>query len=385
MSFSLRFPDSLSHLEQPPYEICKVNLDSLYVRVVSRKNLKGVTHNIIKLSQAPHYQYLQGNEHVYSHYLEKFGKDVGYGIEHSVKAYDDLIASPERYLEGKYSSDYIICEEIKTFWGSRYVILDGVHRASVLKREGVGTIPIALLKDVSTGPQGQFERYLSDYRDDFQEWYTPVSVGGKVIHERTYPDFRERPEFLNNRERGKSKWDYIIEKNLPPLEGKRVCDVGCNVGLFSILLRERGASVVHGYDRGMETVQPSNPSLPRQNVVQQAYFVRNLFCLAGRNGLEGIEYFEGDIDEIKFSRFNYDLFFSCCVLYHFGERFDDIIRDISPQIPEVFLQTNLGHEDPLLSKFASIDFHKSLLQKYGYHVSVDSPPGYMYPVIFGRK
>lgn len=383
--FDLKFPRSLSHLRHKPYLICRTALDSLYARiVVSEKNGK-VRHRLTRLKDTPHFAYLGGDVDRYRKYLERFGPFVGYGVEHSIEDFERLERSPAGYLEGEHASEFIVCEKVKTLLGVRNVILDGVHRGCLLLHQGVREVPVPFLFDRLPQNTSQFTRYLEDYRDDFPEWYTPVEVGGRVIHERTYPDFRERPEFLNNRERGKSRWDYIIARNLPDVRGKSVCDIGCNVGLFSMYLRQAGAAKVVGYDRSADAVQPSNPSLSRQSVVQQAWFVRNLFVLAGNEGMDGVEFHECDFNIFDFSSLRFDLFFSCCVLYHFGPRFEEIVRTISSRIPEVFLQTNLGHRQEGLAEYASVEYHEALLRRYGYRVRVNAPPGYAYPTVYGWK
>ncbi len=383
--FDLKFPRSLSHLRHKAYLICRTALDSMYARIVVSQKDGKVRHRLVPLTDTPHFSYLRGETGRYREYLETFGLSVGYRAEHSVADFERLRSMATSYLEGDNSSEFIVCEKVKTLLNVRNVILDGVHRACLLLHQGVREVPVAFLFDNLPPSVSQFTQYLEDYRDDFLEWYTPVEVGGRIIHERTYPDFLERPEFLHNRERGQSRWNYIIARNLPDVRGKSVCDIGCNVGLYSIFLRRQGASKVVGYDRSADTVQPSNPSLPRQNVVQQAWFVRNLFGMVEDESLDGIEFHECDFSTFDFSSLQFDLFFSCCVLYHFGPRFEEIIRTISPRISEVFLQTNLGHRQKGLAEYAGVEYHEALLRRYGYQVRVDAPPGYAYPTIYGWK
>lgn len=384
-SFSIELPTNLKHLAGRSFQICRLPLASLYARIVTKSYETEVKHTLKKLHKTPHFQFAQGEQQEYREYLARYGLAVGYGAEHSVDGFLALLASDEGYLEPPFASHYIICNKIKTFFGEKIVILDGVHRACQLLLQGVTSVPVAVLESSSSDPLEQFNRYLLDYKNDFLEWYTPLEIAGKVINERTFPAFIERPEFLVNRERGKSKWDYIIEKNLPNLHGKSICDIGCNCGLFSIYMAQRGARQVVGYDRSEFAVQPTNTNLPQQNVVEQAYFVLNLFSLAGTEHLENIEFIACDLNQLDFSTLHHDVFFSCCVLYHFGERFEEIIRAIHQKIPEILLQTNLGHKNPTISKYASIDYHRTLLEKYGYTVRIDAPENYDYPVICGHK
>jgi SAM-dependent methyltransferase len=331
---------------------------------------------VVALAQTPHCRWLAGDEAQYAIYLESVGEAEA---TRSKRAFAEFLGTSEGYLSADHASHYILCELVD---GKR-VILDGLHRAAVLLHNGVEFVPVAVRME-KAAPRAQLERYLLDYKDDFLEWYTPIDLGGLIIHERTFPHFKERPSFLHNRERGQAKFDYIIRDNLPELEGKTVCDVGCSVGLLSYNLIRMGARSVDGFDRSETMVQPTNRRLPRQSVVQQAYFVKNLFQLHTGRRYETLNFYERDIATIDFATFEYDVFFSCCVLYHFGELFEKIIRDISPRVREVFLQANLGH-DGALARYASVQHHRELLERYGYRVRVDAPPGYHYPVIVGTK
>ena len=331
---------------------------------------------IVSLAQTPHYQRLAGNVGPYQSYINGLSET---GAVHSQSAFERLLNSSDSYLSKGHASDHIVCELVD----QKCVILDGLHRAAVLLHNKVDAIPVAIKLEKASLPT-QLEQYLLDYKDDFLEWYTPLELGGLVIHERTFPNFRERPEFLHNRERGQAKFDYIIRKNLPKLEGKTVCDVGCSVGLLSYNLIRMGAKSVDGFDRSEDILQPTNKKLPRQNVVQQAHFVKNLLQLKDNKSYDGLNFYERDISEIDFTTFKYDVFFSCCVLYHFGELFEKIIRDISASTREVFLQANLGHSGSL-ANFASVPYHRKVLEKYGYQVHVDAPDKYQYPVIVGTK
>lgn len=384
-NFHLRLTRHLSKMHSP-YVISKVNLNSLFALIIyQKKNSPEIEYIPTALNKTPHYKYVNGITRPYYDYLKKFGNAVGYPGEHTVVNFDKLLRSDSSYLKGKFSDRYIVCKKIQYPGGYKKIIIDGVHKAVILFNQGIKEIPVAFILKKPSSKFFQLDQYLNDYKNDFLEWYTPVEIEGRTIHERTYPNFNERPEYLNNKERGKSKWDFIISKNLPNLKGKSICDMGCNIGLYSIFMAQLGALKVDGFDRGENVIQPTNKNLPKQNIVQQAYFVKNLFKLAGRKNLNIINYLECDINKLNFSKLKYDLFFSSCVLYHFSEkRFEKIIKDVSKNIPEIFLQTNLGHGGGL-SKLASVSYQKSLLEKYGYKVRVNAPKNYSYPILYGIK
>jgi SAM-dependent methyltransferase len=384
--FDVKLSPSISHYRGKYSVITKVDLNSLYVRIVVGKDNFGAKFRLIHPKDTPHYQFVLGNEEPYCGYLKRHGEDVGYGREHSIEAFKSLLASEEVYLDDQYRSDYIVAEAVKGILGKKLVVLDGVHRVCQLISQGYSSVPIAILKEKPLGKLEQFDQYLKDYKYEFPEWYTPLEIKGRIIHERTYPGFKERPKFLTNRERGRSRWEFIVAKNLPELKGKTVCDLGSNIGLYSIFMAQLGAKKVDGYDRSEHVIQPTNPKLPRQNVVQQAYFVKNLFFLAGEGRFDNVNFFDCDIATMDFRQLEYDFFFSSCVLYHFGKKgFEEIICQLSKHTPEVFLQTNLGHKQGELAESASLSFQRGLLEKYGYTVRADEPPGYNYPVLYGKK
>jgi 2-polyprenyl-3-methyl-5-hydroxy-6-metoxy-1,4-benzoquinol methylase len=395
--FSVELAPSVTAFAAKPYLIERVRLSDLHARLVrkvearpraSESGVDGdtVTHTITRLRDTPHYQFVTGNRTPYQEYLARFGRHVGFGIEHSEADFDRLLESDFRYLEPPHNDRYIVCERVRSGLGKKLVVLDGVHRACLLSYRGEHAAAVAIVLDEAPPARAQLDQYLDDYKNDFREWYTPIQVGGRVIHERTYPNFVERPEYLDNRERGKSKWDFVIAQNLPDVRGKSVCDIGCNVGLYCLYLAQRGARQVVGYDRGEHVVQPTNPGLPRQDVVDQAYFVRNLFRLANEAPTDNVRYESCDLSVLDFGSLRFDVLFSTCVLYHFGRaRFEAIIRAVAPNIPEIFLQTNLGHTEGELGELVQAEYQAGVLRANGYDVVIDAPPGYAYPVLYGRR
>jgi 2-polyprenyl-3-methyl-5-hydroxy-6-metoxy-1,4-benzoquinol methylase len=228
--------------------------------------------------------------------------------------------------------------------------------------------------------------YIAKHKDEFPEWYMPIQLGKHLIPSRTYPSFHDRPESLKDNTLGKLKWDFIIKENLPDLKNKKVCDIGCNAGVFSLNMYDLGADMVDGYDRGYSIIQPNNAHLGNQNVAAQAYFVRNLYEAYFNQNYSRVNFFDVDLMTMDFAKIDYDFFFSCCTLYHLGaERMHQIIKDISGRISEIFLQANNGHGGGL-GKLSNLEYHISLLETYGYKIMwVDDPVDYPHPVIYATK
>lgn len=373
-SFEFNIPGHLSGTYNTA-KIRRIPLKQVKAKLVVSMDNNKVQHGLCDLDQTPHYTFLKGNKEAYRNYLQKFTWAVG--VEHSEEVYQNLINNFGTYLQSPHNKDYIICQ----VESGKLVIRDGLHRAVILAAKGFVDVPMVLLNDYTE----QLDAYAHDYKDTFLEWYTPLTLNEDIVfHERTYPNYIERPEYMNNLERGESKWKYIIEKNLPDLKGKTVCDVGCSIGLFAYYMLKLGASRVDGYDRSSEIIQPTNPNLPRQSVVQQAYFVKNLLQLRDNQKYDNLNFYEFDINQANFESFKYDVFYSSCVLYHFAEKFEMFIKQISKNNPTVILQSNLGHGGPL-GMYASVEYHKQILENNGYTVDIDAPTGYKYPMIIGRK
>lgn len=363
-----------------------VDTQDLFARVVISN--KGVPrHKIKHISKTPHAAFLSGRKKEYSAYLKEFGKSVGYRYGHSVEDFKKLDQNFVRYLDSSHSDEYIICEYTKNFLKERIVILDGVHRATLLVSRSIKSIPVAIVIKPDEKHLSQLHQYFEDYWRDFKEWYTPLKLSDIIIHERTYPKYIPRPEYMNNKERGLSKWNYIIKNNLPNLKGKVVYDIGCNIGLYPILMADLGAKSVTGYDRGPSIFQPTNKELPNQNVVEQAYFVKNLFRLSSKKDYKNVKYIEEDLSKMDYLKIKCDLFFSSCVIYHFGKKkFEEIIEALSKNVKEIFLQTNLGHlNNPELGDIVSVNYQTSILIKNGYKIKAVEPKGYNYPIIYGYK
>ncbi len=93
-------------------------------------------HVLCKLVETPHYKFLQGDRLIYQEYLEKGGRLVGYGLEHSVPNFDKLINSFE--LDRIKS---LPCHDIN----GKYVLQDGVHRCCIiLFNDLLEEIPVAV-------------------------------------------------------------------------------------------------------------------------------------------------------------------------------------------------------------------------------------------------
>jgi len=121
------------HLEPfDDYAVCEVRIDDL------RANILG--SGLVPIAETPHYHYLLGDRQVYERYHETY---LGTKLteDHFPEAYDRMI-SAFRYdywtPDGRRS--LILAQPEKD---GTYRILDGVHRAAILKQRGAVTVTIA--------------------------------------------------------------------------------------------------------------------------------------------------------------------------------------------------------------------------------------------------
>lgn len=95
----------------------------------------------VSLEKTPHFAYLKGDPSPYRQFLDRFlGRPLGpdYSLEKFAKLASDLA-----YLKPPYEHDYILVQEL---WPGKFLILDGLHRAAILKFRGHKKFPVAVRK-----------------------------------------------------------------------------------------------------------------------------------------------------------------------------------------------------------------------------------------------
>jgi len=96
---------------------------------------------IMPIEKSPHYQFLLGNEDIYKKYIEEF-----HGImitdDYSLKKFESLTQNFS-YLSYSNELNFILIEEFQL---NKYVIRNGLHRASILKKQGFKEITVLLMQ-----------------------------------------------------------------------------------------------------------------------------------------------------------------------------------------------------------------------------------------------
>lgn len=113
-------------------KIHEISIDKLVCNTLVEDKLKAIA-----IEESPQYKFLQGFEEEYKNYIEKYQGT-------KLKAYYDLqkyknISNDFEYLSKGYETNFVIVKKID----DRYIVLDGLHRASIVKHQGKEKIIVA--------------------------------------------------------------------------------------------------------------------------------------------------------------------------------------------------------------------------------------------------
>lgn len=124
--------DTPSHL--PPrqaWTLQKIDLSKVYARIANKPG-SDLPHTVMPIDQTPHALFAHGEREPYEHYWQT-QRGERLQEDHAPKAFENLINQFD-YLSHDYPDSYLLLEEIDE---NRFVLLDGVHRASILRSQGV--------------------------------------------------------------------------------------------------------------------------------------------------------------------------------------------------------------------------------------------------------
>jgi SAM-dependent methyltransferase len=199
------------------------------------------------------------------------------------------------------------------------------------------------------------------------DWYYHLDFGRGVV---------VRPELRHDPYAGEANWSFI-ERHLPPLEGLRVLDIGCNAGLYALRMVDAGAAEVVGVDLAVE----------------QAEFVRDHFAEREGRDYRRARFVAADVRTYDLTSLgSFDLATLFCVAYHLGEAADRVIAQVARMAPIVAMQGNLPrvtgakYADRSFQELAGVEGMTNLLLRHGYaEVEVVAPAGHPKPLVLGRR
>lgn len=135
-------------LLSPPYYITKfdkftircVNSSQIYCNIL-RGTKESFWTEALHIEETPHLACLTGDMRSYEEYLSRFlggPLTCDYSVENLLRFSQNFV-----YLKPPYATSYILTKKFKP---NQYLILDGVHRASILKSRGINNFPVAVIK-----------------------------------------------------------------------------------------------------------------------------------------------------------------------------------------------------------------------------------------------
>lgn len=96
---------------------------------------------VLPIEETPHYLCLSGDIESYQRYLNTFGGSLltdDYSVEKLLN-----LSKKFSYLEPPFSNGYVLTKEFEPY---KYQVMDGVHRASILKYHGHDKFIVAVIK-----------------------------------------------------------------------------------------------------------------------------------------------------------------------------------------------------------------------------------------------
>ena len=231
---------------------------------------------------------------------------------------------------------------------------------------------------VLTTPQ-MSDAYIREQIPKYK-WFVHVNFGNGIAAASTsWPD--EPP---NSRHAGIGKFEFIVRRNLPDLQGKRVLDIGCNCGLIAIHTLRSGAAEVVGVD--------SERTWPHWR--EQAEFVKRALEWRCRTTYN-VSYEEADLRDLPTTNLGtFDVVLALNCLYYLEEpQIEAVMKHVSTISPVFLVQCNT--RDHALGRRTSPAFMADAMRRNGFsRVSVDAPwdhpkrgfwPNrYMRPVVVGE-
>lgn len=214
------------------------------------------------------------------------------------------------------------------------------------------------------------------------KWFSHVDFGDNIVAKST--SWKDAP--MNSRHMGVSKFDYIIKRNLPDLQGKRILEIGCNNGIIAIHMIRLGAIEVVGID--------SERTWP--NWKKQAEFVKKALewrCKTKYN----ISYHDMQMTQIPSCNLGkFDIVIALNCLYYISEtEIETLIQHISKISKIMLIQCNT-QDQKHLGKRPHPEYMKKTLLKNGFPFVMKDHPWeffqgkkivkkYIRPVVVGYK
>lgn len=127
------------------FSLKRIPTSQLYGNIITEKNRK-TTKVLTELTHTPHFKYLMGNRAAFENYVTKYSNNQLLGgplyWKYSIEKFEKL-SKNFKYLQEPFTQDIIVVRRIED---KKFLILDGLHRASIIKHQGHSICLVAIVK-----------------------------------------------------------------------------------------------------------------------------------------------------------------------------------------------------------------------------------------------
>jgi SAM-dependent methyltransferase len=177
---------------------------------------------------------------------------------------------------------------------------------------------------------------------------------------------------------GLAKWHFILKRNLPPFQGKRILDLGANNAFVSLTMLRHGAAEVVAFE--------SNPRF-----IEQGEFLREAFQWHDNRSyrLRYVQACMSSVMDMDLGRF--DIVMALCSIYYLhADDMHRLISHLSGLTDTLVLQCNternIGRMCEETYTKATLEYNIDALKRNGFaHVRVIAPRGYSRPLVIGSS
>lgn len=128
------------HLEQfKNFTLKMVDIDNVYCSVINSEG-NSTRASVFNIQESPHYKTLINQDKSYEDYFNKY-QGVFLQEDHCEDQFLNLNKNLN-YLKGNNYNDYIIVSKLN----NKYIIVDGLHRAAILKYNGIDKVIVAVVE-----------------------------------------------------------------------------------------------------------------------------------------------------------------------------------------------------------------------------------------------
>lgn len=208
------------------------------------------------------------------------------------------------------------------------------------------------------------------------KWYSAVDFGNGIVAKTNYPlGYCVGPDSIQT---GADKWDYIIKRNLPDLQGKKVLDLGCNNGIMCVMAARAGAVEIVGID--------SNSLW--KDWIEQAKFVKEALEWRCRT-IYPITFIDANIIDLpKLNLGYFDVVLALCCLYYLSDtEIMEVLKYLQRNSGHIVVQCNTARvHSKEVNRRATPKYMGNALKKAGFKfIYFDIPFFYQNPIVVGSN